>query len=295
MLAAPHSLFGPARLRARGVGLAPRRPAHAPAGRPRRPARGRPLAPGARAGPARGRPPPLRRRLGPGCRAPLRRSGDVESERFSPDATGCRGWCSSPRAPTCGSTSSPASTGAPITRLDQIPDEELDRLAAWGFTGLWLIGLWERSRASRRIKQLCGNPDGRRLGLFAARLRHRRRPRAARRPGARCASARPRAASAWPATWCPTTWASTRAGSSNTPTGSCRSPSARFPSYTFSGPDLSSDRARRALHRGSLLRPHRRGGGLQAGGRGDRRRRATSTTATTAPACRGTTPRSSTT
>lgn len=46
-----------------------------------------------------------------------------------------------------------------ITRLDQIPDEELDQLARWGFTGLWLIGLWERSKASRRIKQLCGNPE----------------------------------------------------------------------------------------------------------------------------------------
>jgi hypothetical protein len=46
-----------------------------------------------------------------------------------------------------------------ITRLDQIPDEELDALAQWGFTGLWLIGLWERSQASARIKQLCGNPD----------------------------------------------------------------------------------------------------------------------------------------
>ncbi|RMF28693.1 MAG: alpha-amylase [Chloroflexi bacterium] len=46
----------------------------------------------------------------------------------------------------------------PIHRLDQIPDEELDRLARWGFTGLWLIGLWERSPASRRIKHLCGNP-----------------------------------------------------------------------------------------------------------------------------------------
>ena len=46
-----------------------------------------------------------------------------------------------------------------IQRLDQIPDEELDRLARWGFTGLWLIGLWERSPASQRIKQLCGNPD----------------------------------------------------------------------------------------------------------------------------------------
>jgi glycosidase len=47
----------------------------------------------------------------------------------------------------------------PITRLDQIPDEELDSLARRGFTGLWLIGLWERSSASRRIKQLCGNPE----------------------------------------------------------------------------------------------------------------------------------------
>jgi glycosidase len=49
--------------------------------------------------------------------------------------------------------------GYPITRLDQVPDAELDRMAAWGFTGLWLIGLWERSGASRRIKELCGNPE----------------------------------------------------------------------------------------------------------------------------------------
>lgn len=46
-----------------------------------------------------------------------------------------------------------------IHRLDQIPDEELDCLARWGFNGLWLIGLWERSAASKRIKQLRGNPD----------------------------------------------------------------------------------------------------------------------------------------
>lgn len=46
-----------------------------------------------------------------------------------------------------------------ISRLDEIPDEELEKLARWGFTGLWLIGLWERSRASARIKQLMGNPD----------------------------------------------------------------------------------------------------------------------------------------
>ncbi|MHC6202860.1 alpha-amylase family glycosyl hydrolase [Breznakiellaceae bacterium SP9] len=46
-----------------------------------------------------------------------------------------------------------------ITRLDAIPDEELDELARRGFTGLWLIGLWERSKASQTIKQWTGNPE----------------------------------------------------------------------------------------------------------------------------------------
>ncbi len=46
-----------------------------------------------------------------------------------------------------------------ITRIDQIPDEELDLLAERGFTGLWLIGLWERSWASGEIKRRCGNPE----------------------------------------------------------------------------------------------------------------------------------------
>lgn len=46
-----------------------------------------------------------------------------------------------------------------ITTLDQIPDEELDILSRQGFTGLWLIGLWERSWGSRRIKQINGNPE----------------------------------------------------------------------------------------------------------------------------------------
>ena len=49
--------------------------------------------------------------------------------------------------------------GHPITKLDEIPDEELDLLARRGFTGLWLIGVWERSNASRKIKQICGNPE----------------------------------------------------------------------------------------------------------------------------------------
>ena len=49
--------------------------------------------------------------------------------------------------------------GRPITTLADIPDDELDTLAARGFTGLWLIGLWERSIASKKIKQIMGNPE----------------------------------------------------------------------------------------------------------------------------------------
>ncbi len=46
-----------------------------------------------------------------------------------------------------------------IKTLDQIPDEELDQLAQNGFNGLWLIGIWERSNASRKIKHIIGNID----------------------------------------------------------------------------------------------------------------------------------------
>ncbi len=46
-----------------------------------------------------------------------------------------------------------------IGRLDEIPDEALATLAQRGLNSLWLIGVWERSRASRTIKLLCGNRD----------------------------------------------------------------------------------------------------------------------------------------
>ncbi|RYX84834.1 alpha-amylase [bacterium] len=49
--------------------------------------------------------------------------------------------------------------GHHIGRLDQVPDEELEELAARGITGLWLIGVWERSPASQKIKRMTGNPD----------------------------------------------------------------------------------------------------------------------------------------
>jgi len=46
-----------------------------------------------------------------------------------------------------------------INKLYDIPNEELSQLKEWGFTGLWLIGLWERSQASKTIKRWCGNPE----------------------------------------------------------------------------------------------------------------------------------------
>ncbi|MCK5862055.1 MAG: alpha-amylase, partial [Candidatus Hydrogenedentes bacterium] len=49
--------------------------------------------------------------------------------------------------------------GRTLTRLDDIPNEELDQMAQWGFNALWLIGVWERSPASSDIKQRMGNPE----------------------------------------------------------------------------------------------------------------------------------------
>ena len=82
-----------------------------------------------------------------------------EAERFSPD----RDWM--PRVVLIAKSTYvwldqlSRAHGRPVHRLDEIPDAELERLQRWGITSLWLIGLWERSPASQRIKQLCGNPD----------------------------------------------------------------------------------------------------------------------------------------
>ncbi|MDA3956454.1 alpha-amylase family glycosyl hydrolase [Oceanispirochaeta sp.] len=46
-----------------------------------------------------------------------------------------------------------------IKTLNDIPGEELDEISRRGITGLWLIGIWKRSTASRTIKRVCGNPE----------------------------------------------------------------------------------------------------------------------------------------
>ena len=111
-------------------------------------------------------------------------------------ATGCRAWCCWRRTPTSGSTSSRKRYGRGISRLDEIPDEELEALARRGFTGLWLIGLWERSQASQRIKQWRGNPEAAASAYSLMDYTHRRRPGRRATRSRTCATAARRAASA---------------------------------------------------------------------------------------------------
>ena len=127
-----------------------------------------------------------------------------------------------------------------VRRLDQIPDEELDQLARWGITGLWLIGLWERSPASQRIKQLCGNPDAlpSAYSLYDYRIADdlggqpaldNLRARAAQR-GIRLASDMVPNHMGIDSPWVV-----------NHPDWFIALPYPPFPTYTFNGPDLSRD------------------------------------------------------
>ncbi len=101
------------------------------------------------------------RGLGPGpVRIPIYSTeADAEAERFSPDADWMPHLVMMAKNTYVWLDQLSKKYKKQISHLDEIPDEELDLLAAWGFSGLWLIGLWERSHASARIKQLCGNPE----------------------------------------------------------------------------------------------------------------------------------------
>src|SRR5271170_1407723 len=84
---------------------------------------------------------------------------DVEYERFSPDVEWMPNVVLIAKSTFVWLHQLSLQYGRSITRLDQIPDEELDKLRDRGMNGLWLIGMWERSRASKTIKRLCGQPD----------------------------------------------------------------------------------------------------------------------------------------
>jgi glycosidase len=130
--------------------------------------------------------------------------------------------------------------GRYIQYLSDIPDEELRLLAERGITGLWLIGLWERSIASRTIKRLRGHADAvasayslkdyniaEDLGgsLAYADLRDR-----ASRFGLRLASDMVPNHMGIDSTWV-----------IEHPDWFLSKPESPFPSYSFNGPDISPD------------------------------------------------------
>jgi len=96
---------------------------------------------------------------GPGYARELIAGLDAIDERFSPDAS----WM--PRVVLMAKNTYvwldqlTRRYQREIRRLEQIPDEALAELAGRGITGLWLIGLWERSPASRTVKVLRGQAD----------------------------------------------------------------------------------------------------------------------------------------
>ncbi|MEE9616239.1 MAG: alpha-amylase family glycosyl hydrolase, partial [Anaerolineae bacterium] len=98
--------------------------------------------------------------LGPGPSRVVEFTGlELEAERFSPDLEWMPSLVLIAKNVYVWLDQLSRQYGRPMTRLDYIPDEELDTLARRGFTGLWLIGLWERSAASRTVKKMCGNPE----------------------------------------------------------------------------------------------------------------------------------------
>jgi len=84
---------------------------------------------------------------------------DPEEERFSADADWMPNVVLMAKSTYVWLDQLSKKHGRDISTLDAIPDEELDILARWGFNGLWLIGLWERSPASKKIKRMLGNPE----------------------------------------------------------------------------------------------------------------------------------------
>ncbi len=105
------------------------------------------------------------------ARPPEYSEGDFEGERYSQDRDWMPHLVLMAKSTLVWLDQLSRRYGRHVRTLDQVPDEELDGLARWGFTGLWLIGIWERSPASRAIKRLCGNPEAESSAYSLARYR----------------------------------------------------------------------------------------------------------------------------
>ena len=93
----------------------------------------------------------------PKCRSSAIRPTNTKNSATT--RPGCPPRCLSPRAPTCGWRSSANSTAAESPAWMRFPTRNWQLWPRRGLNSLWLIGVWERSRASKTIKQLCGNRD----------------------------------------------------------------------------------------------------------------------------------------
>ena len=93
------------------------------------------------------------------AQAPSFRDLENEPENYSPDSSWMPGVVMLAKSTFVWLDQLSKTYRYPVNRLQDIPDRELDILAERGFTALWLIGLWERSPASQKIKQLQGNPE----------------------------------------------------------------------------------------------------------------------------------------
>lgn len=171
---------------------------------------------------------------------PLFRHDEDETERFSPDADWMTQLVLIARNTYVWLDQLSKRYQRPIRTLDQIPDDELALLQQRGLNGLWLIGLWERSKASQRIKQMMGNPEAAasayalmdyeiatELGGWEALYDLRRR---AARYGIRLA-----------ADMVPNHMAIDSRWVIEHPEWFLSLPYPPFPSYSFQGPDLSDD------------------------------------------------------
>jgi glycosidase len=96
---------------------------------------------------------------GPGPQRPYEFGAEEETERFSPDQDWMPNVVLLAKSTLVWLDQLSRFYGREIRRLDQIPDEELDRISQRGFNSLWLIGIWRRSWASKQIKRMCGNPE----------------------------------------------------------------------------------------------------------------------------------------
>ncbi|MEO5940851.1 MAG: alpha-amylase family glycosyl hydrolase, partial [Candidatus Limnocylindrales bacterium] len=96
---------------------------------------------------------------GGGGEAPSFVGAEVEAERFSDDREWMPQLVLLAKSTYVWLDQLSKRYGRAIRTLDAVPDEELAGIARRGVSGLWLIGLWQRSRASETIKRWRGNAD----------------------------------------------------------------------------------------------------------------------------------------